>query len=89
MTLTLTESQIADVIIAIHGEQVSAEQNGIDSRAKYLQPLIEEIRSQFREQCDERFPSSYAEVEYDDFENAEAIDGARFDDLNFQRYYER
>lgn len=41
------------------------------------------------ERRDERFPSGYAEVEYDDFDNAEAIDGARFDDLNFQRYYER
>lgn len=38
---------------------------------------------------DERFPAGYAEVEYSNFENAEAIDGARFDDLNFQRYFER
>lgn len=34
-------------------------------------------------------PSSYAEVEYNDFENAEAIDGARFDDINYLRYTER
>lgn len=41
------------------------------------------------DQRDERFPAGYAEVEYSDFESAEAIDGARFDDLNFQRYFER
>lgn len=34
-------------------------------------------------------PSGYAEVEYDNFENAEAIDGAKFDDLNYLRYTER
>lgn len=54
MTLTLTESQIADVIIAIHNEQVTAENNGLDSRVKYLQPLIKEIRSQFKKQLDEQ-----------------------------------
>lgn len=34
-------------------------------------------------------PSTYAEVEYDDFDNPEAVDGARFDDMNFLRYMER
>ena len=34
-------------------------------------------------------PDTYAEIEYDDFDNPEAIEGARFDDLNFQRYMER
>lgn len=38
---------------------------------------------------DERFPASYAEIEYSDFDNAEAIDGARFDDMNFNHYFER
>lgn len=38
---------------------------------------------------DERFPVGYAEVEYDDFDNAEAIIGARFDDMNFRHYFER
>lgn len=37
----------------------------------------------------EGLPSTYAEVEYDDFDNAEAIDGARFDDMNYLRYTER
>ena len=34
-------------------------------------------------------PSTYAEVEYDDFDNPEAIAGARFDDMNYLRYTER
>ncbi len=44
--------------------------------------------------CDEDereygLPSTYAEVEYDDFDNPEAILGARFDDMNYLRYMER
>lgn len=38
---------------------------------------------------DERFPVGYCEIEYSDFDNAEAIDGARFDDANFLRHFER
>ena len=34
-------------------------------------------------------PETYAEVEYEDFENAEAIAGARWDDMNYMRYMER
>lgn len=34
-------------------------------------------------------PATYAEIEYDDFDNPEAIDGARFDDMNYLRYTER
>ena len=34
-------------------------------------------------------PSTYAEIEYDDFNNPEAIDGARWDDKNFRHYMER
>lgn len=41
----------------------------------------------FREQ--EQIPSTYAEIEYDDFDDPEAIAGARFDDMNFLRYFER
>ena len=41
------------------------------------------------ETADERLPRTYAEVEYDGFENAEAISGARFDDMNYQHYMER
>lgn len=38
---------------------------------------------------DEHLPEEYAEIEYDEFESAEAIDGARFDDLNYTHYTER
>ena len=41
----------------------------------------------FREQ--EQIPRTYAEIEYDDFDDPEAIMGARFDDMNFLRYRER
>lgn len=34
-------------------------------------------------------PSTYAEVEYDDFDNPEAAEGAKFDDMNYLRYMER
>ena len=36
-----------------------------------------------------QLPYTYAEVEYDDFDDPEAIAGARFDDINFLRYFER
>ncbi len=46
--------------------------------------------------CDEdedeyegNLPSTYAEVEYSDFDSPEAINGARFDDMNYLRYMER
>lgn len=38
---------------------------------------------------EEQIPSTYAEIEYDDFDDPEAIAGARFDDMNFLRYFER
>lgn len=38
---------------------------------------------------DDRLPSWYAEVEYDDFDNPEAIEGARWDDMNYTHYMER
>lgn len=37
----------------------------------------------------ERFPQGYAEIEYPDMETAEAYDGARFDDMNYLRHFER
>lgn len=44
--------------------------------------------------CDEDdyedgLPSTYAEIKYSDFDNAEAIEGAKFDDMNYLRYTER
>jgi hypothetical protein len=38
---------------------------------------------------DERLPETYAEIEYEDFDSVEAIDGARFDDANYNHYMER
>lgn len=43
----------------------------------------------FCDEEDKRLPEHYAEIDYGDREDAEAIDGMRFDDLNYQRYMER
>lgn len=39
--------------------------------------------------CSAGLPEGYAEVEYNDMEDAEAILGARWDDMNYQHYMER
>lgn len=36
-----------------------------------------------------QLPSTYAEIEYEDFDNPEAVDGARWDDKNYTHYMER
>lgn len=41
------------------------------------------------DQGDDRLPEAYAEVEYDNFDSPESIDGARFDDRNYNHYMER
>ena len=41
------------------------------------------------DEWDDRFPDSYCEIEYADMDTPEAAIGARFDDMNFLRYYER
>lgn len=38
---------------------------------------------------DERFPEGYSEIDYGDRDDPEAIDGMRFDDLNYLRCRER
>lgn len=50
--------------------------------------LIEDSEST----CSSNLPETYAEIDYGDrldMNDPEAIDGARFDDLNRQRYMER
>lgn len=34
-------------------------------------------------------PETYAEIEYDDFDDPEAIEGAKWDDMNYRYYMER
>ena len=41
------------------------------------------------EEYDSRFPAGYCEIEYDDMDTPEAAMGARFDDMNYLRYFER
>ena len=38
---------------------------------------------------DDRLPSTYCEIEYEDMESAEAILGSRWDDMNYLHYMER
>ena len=38
---------------------------------------------------DERLPDTYAEIEYENFDDPEAIEGAKWDDLNYLHYMER
>lgn len=41
------------------------------------------------ENYDSFLPRTYAEIEYDDLDTAEAAIGCRFDDMNYLRYRER
>lgn len=41
------------------------------------------------DECQGGLPDTYAEIEYPDFDNPEAIEGAKFDDMNFLHYMER
>lgn len=61
-----------------------------DDRLDYSDySLLWDMVAELEPERDERFPEGYAEVEYSDFDNAEAIEGAKFDDMNFLRYFER
>lgn len=51
--------------------------------------MIMNVDSFCDEDEDDRLPSSYAEIDYGDRDDAEAIDGMRFDDMNYTRYMER
>ena len=66
----------------------TAYETGEISRNVY-ETMIRFINELFDDEEDVELPEEYAEVEYDDFEDPEAILGARFDDANFTRYLER
>lgn len=59
--------------------------HGLDSIAAALIFVGEHMQQELS--CG--LPKNYAEIEYDDFESAEAIEGAKFDDMNYLRYTER
>lgn len=44
---------------------------------------------QLADEDDGFLPRTYAEVEYEDFDNPEAVAGCHFDDMNYLRYRER
>ena len=50
---------------------------------------MDEVEFVFHFRRQEQIPRTYAEVEYDDFDSEEAAMGARFDDMNYLRYFER
>lgn len=51
--------------------------------------LFDRAVSLILDEEDSRFPHGYAEIEYADMDTAEAREGAKFDDLNFLRHFER
>jgi len=81
-------------------ENVKQELEAIMDAAKSQNPavkqLLENIASDLEEaiqkddvQEDDLLPDTYAEIDYGDREDAEAIDGAIWDDKNFRYYTER
>ena len=76
----MTRSEYVDIILSLH-------ENGRISEST-MDEMIG-CSSAFMGERDERFPASYAEIEYDDMESEEAVMGCHFDDMNYLRYYER
>lgn len=48
-----------------------------------------EIADCFCDSSSSQLPDTYAEIEYSDFDNTEAKDGARWNDMNYLHYMER
>ena len=65
--------------------------NRISDETYWQMVMNADIFCDDEEDRDERFPAAYAEVDYGDriWYDAEAIEGARFDDMNYTRYFER
>lgn len=60
------------------------------SRGEISEESADAVLSLFDERVSFSFiPDTYAEVDYGDRDDAEAIDGMRFDDMNYLRYRER
>lgn len=59
------------------------------ARGEISQIAVDAVMNAF-DSTEGSFPSDYhAEIDYGDREDAEAIDGMRFDDMNYLRYRER
>lgn len=66
----------------IKAESGCTDEKAMDKAYELCDALDDMIR-------ESNLPSTYAEIEYEDFDSPEAIDGARFDDMNYLRYTER
>lgn len=66
----------------IKAESGCTDEEAMDKAYELCDALDDMIR-------ESNLPSTYAEIEYEDFDNPEAIDGTRFDDMNYLRYTER
>ena len=73
----------AEDLIGLSEELEASGQNEAADRLRNIVGMLENWT------VDERLPHGYAEIEYEDFESAEAIEGAKWDDMNFMRYMER
>lgn len=74
-------SAIADSIYEYYENNVTATKDCVEIAVRIFMTRFK------KSECG--IPDGYAEIEYRDFENAEAIEGAKFDDLNYLRYTER
>lgn len=49
---------------------------------------LQRVEIKAEEDCD-FLPRTYAEIEYEDLDTPEALEGCHFDDMNYLRYRER
>ena len=66
----------------IKAENGCTDEEAMDKAYELCDALDDMIR-------ESNLPSTYAEIEYEDFDSPEAIDGARWDDMNYTHYMER
>ena len=58
--------------------------------AEAYNTMVENVDIFYDEEDNDSFlPRTYAEIEYDDLDTPEAMEGCRFDDMNYLRYRER
>ena len=86
----LTETLNIDIVPELKADPDDTELIEFRDTVKSLIEELTEYREQLpEERTDTRLPKGYAEVEYDDFDDPEAVLGARWDDMNYQHYIER
>ena len=91
------ERHIDALYDTIHDEQDSGQVltalgavSGIETTLEALGYRVVEVYGYHTiEEAEDQLPDTYAEIDYGDREDAEAYEGARWDDMNYLRYTER